>query len=123
MKHSSKYLIILVLWTNIVNSFESGFSNRDVIKSNIIDSNLSHLVPFKVSYNSLSKVKDTKDADSLSCKQNPTQNCDQLPPECLKCSLNYSCIFGQNISTTCTVKQGVTCVVSYFVVTFEHHND
>lgn len=38
--------------------------------------------------------------------------CSRLPVECLDCSLNYSCIYGEILHSECEVKAGVTCQVS-----------
>ena len=37
--------------------------------------------------------------------------CSDLPPDCLRCKFNYSCIYGQNVTSECEVKSNIECKV------------
>ena len=38
--------------------------------------------------------------------------CSRLPPDCMTCNTNYSCIYGKPATFDCKVKPHVHCVVS-----------
>lgn len=42
--------------------------------------------------------------------------CSRLPPDCMTCNTNYSCIYGKPATFDCKVKPHVHCVVSNLLI-------
>lgn len=42
--------------------------------------------------------------------------CSRLPPDCMTCNTNYSCIYGKTATFDCKVKPHVHCVVSNLLI-------
>lgn len=45
-------------------------------------------------------------------------SCSELPADCLTCSFNTSCVYGQEVQTECRVLKGVVCDVRHDSLVF-----
>ena len=80
----------------------------DLIKNFLF---LSIIVPGVLKFVSAPKTVDPNVASlEKTCPFNST--CSDLPANCFDCDYNYTCVYGSNVSVTCTVKDQLKCQVS-----------
>jgi hypothetical protein len=72
------------------------------------------LIRSEVSVETTNWSQSSQESDRLDGSQmcSESKTCSQLNVDCIECHLNYSCIYGQTVNTTCKPLNHINCSVS-----------
>lgn len=114
------YLILfLLLFQNSLNESKDSDLNSDQSNSTSKNYSKNFLQPTNPNYSRLinktgKRLNDLKQNErNQICSSNfKNTKCTNLPPECLECKFNFTCIYGTEVETMCKVPNNQSCDVS-----------